>query len=72
VLSAQFSPDGTHIVTASQDGTARIYPVHVKDLLAVAACLLPRNLTDEEIQRFDVGTPRFDPTTYQCPPAIQP
>jgi WD40 repeat protein len=71
-VNAQFSPDGTRIASASIDGTARIYPVRVEDLLAEAACRLPRNLSPDEIQRFDVGTPRFDRTKYQCPPAARP
>jgi roadblock/LC7 domain-containing protein len=45
VQKVQFSPVGTRIVTTSTDGTIRIYLVHVEDLLAEAACRLPRNLT---------------------------
>jgi WD40 repeat protein len=72
VTGATFSLDGTQIVTASWDATARVYPVRTEDLLAIAACRLPRNLTADELQRFDVGTPRFDRTKYQCPPTAQP
>lgn len=68
VVRAGFSPDGQRIVTASADKTARVYLARVVDLLAVAACRVPRGLTDEEIQRFSVGMPRFDFTRRQCPP----
>jgi WD40 repeat protein len=71
VTSAVFSPDGRRILTASDDSTARIYLVRVEDLLAVAACRVPRGLTEEEINRFDVGTPRFDIAKRQCPPALK-
>jgi WD40 repeat protein len=43
VLSAAFSPDGSRIVTASFDNTARIWDAHllsVKDLLAEACVRL--------------------------------
>ena len=40
VASAAFSPDGTRVVTASQDGTARIYACELcgslNDLIALA------------------------------------
>ena len=68
VLGAEFSPDGTRIVSASADGTVQVSPVRAADLLAIAACRLPRNLTDEEIGRFEVGAARFDRAAYQCPP----
>src|SRR6202012_1627949 len=37
VLSAGYSPDGTRIVTASGDGTARIWDAHTAEQLAVLA-----------------------------------
>jgi WD40 repeat protein len=70
VRSAVFSPDGQRILTASSDGTARQYLVHIEDLLAVAACRVARGLTEQEIKRFDVGTPKFDFEKRQCPPAL--
>jgi len=70
VTSAVFSPDGQRILTASVDNTARVYLVQVKDLLAVAACRVARGLTEEEIKRFDVGTPKFDFAMRQCPPVL--
>jgi hypothetical protein len=71
LYSAAFNPDGQRILTASTDSTARLYLVHMEDLLAVAACRVPRSLTDEEIKRFDVGTPSFDFATRQCPPVLE-
>jgi WD40 repeat protein len=70
VISAVFSPDGQRILTASWDHTGRVYLVHVKDLLSVAACRVARGLTEDEIKRFDVGTPKFDFEKRQCPPAL--
>jgi len=69
VMSAVFSPDGTHILTASHDGTARQYLVSIEDLRRAAACRVGRELTQEEIDRFQVPTPlAFDFEKRQCPP----
>ncbi len=51
VYAAEFSPDGQQVLTASRDGTARLWPV---DPLPVARQRRPRDLTEEERQRFDV------------------
>jgi WD40 repeat protein len=57
VISAAFSPDGSRIVTASGDGTARIRDAHLqtmspKDLLAQACARLAglTKLTREEMR----------------------
>ncbi|HMD81430.1 MAG TPA: WD40 repeat domain-containing protein, partial [Anaerolineales bacterium] len=48
-----FSPDGKNLLTASIDGTARIYPVHYEDVLALAQSLLsPRELTCAERVKY--------------------
>jgi WD40 repeat protein len=52
VYAAEFSPDGRQVVTASRDGTARIWPV---DPLEQARQRRPRELTDEERQRFAIN-----------------
>ncbi len=55
VLSATFSPDGRHIVTASADFTARVWVARVEDLLELAEFLVqrePPTLTQVERERF--------------------
>jgi len=52
VNGAKFSPDGKYIVTASADGTARIYLVHIQDLIALAKTRVTRELTCEERQLY--------------------
>jgi hypothetical protein len=50
VLSAEFSPDGEHIVTASSDGAARVWHVFAdtRKLIAAAKATAPRCLTSEQ------------------------
>jgi hypothetical protein len=48
VASAQFSPDGKYIVTASENGAARVNVAHVEDLMALAQSLVTRELTCQE------------------------
>ena len=53
-MSAAYSPDGQTIVTASVDGTARIWDVAIEDLLDEARRLIQRDpplLTPEERRR---------------------
>jgi len=38
---AAFSPDGNRVVTASQDGTSKIYNMNFKQLLGLANRILP-------------------------------
>lgn len=68
LTSALFSADGRRVLTASQDGTARLHLVQPDDLLALAGCRVQRTLTEEEVQRFQLGTPRFNVLERQCPP----
>jgi WD40 repeat protein len=53
VLALSFSPDGRYLLTASHDGTARIYPVHFEDVLTLArAALSSRELTCVERVKY--------------------
>ncbi len=51
---AAFSPDGSRIVTASLDKTARLWPNYptTQSLIDYARCIVPRQLTDDERERF--------------------
>lgn len=54
VWSAGFSPDGTHIMTASADGTARSWGVwnDVDVMLKEALLRVRRSLTEAECQQY--------------------
>ena len=57
VTSAEFSPDGKRVITASNDDTARVWTVD-GDLLAEMACARAgRNFTRDEWARFFPGKP---------------
>ncbi len=70
VRKAVFSTDGSRIVTASDDGTARIWLVNREDLLAIAACRVSRDLTNEEMERFAISERWFVFSDWQCPPTF--
>jgi hypothetical protein len=42
----------SNIVTASADGTARIYLAHIEDLMELARSRVTRELTPEERRRY--------------------
>ena len=48
VFSARFSPDGTQVVTASQDATVCVWAVDGEPLLERVGARLTRELTAEE------------------------
>jgi WD40 repeat protein len=48
LLKAAYSPDGRWIVTASVDGTARVWCAHVEGLLAAARSRVARELIHQE------------------------
>ena len=54
VIAAAFSPDGTRIVTASYDNTARVWRTfpNTQSLIDYARATVPRQLTPEERKRF--------------------
>ena len=54
VGSAAFSADGAKVVTASADGTARIWRVFrtTQELIDYARSILPRQLTPEQRKQF--------------------
>ena len=56
VLAAAFSPDGARIVSGSEDETVRVWFVGKDDaaLVAHACARLPRDLSPEAIERFNL------------------
>ena len=54
VPSAAFSPDGTRVVTASDDETAKIWRVFptTQALIDYARSIVPRQLTPEQRKQF--------------------
>jgi WD40 repeat protein len=59
VYGVAFHPDGTHVVTASLDGSVRIYTLQTEELVALGESRLTRSLTDEECRKF--------PHMNECP-----
>ena len=73
VVSVAFSPDGQRILTASSDGSAIIwYAPDDTDAMQSARCRIWRNLTAEELQRYELRSPTTRPARdSQCPPIYQ-
>lgn len=73
VMSVTFSPDGQRLLTASADGSAIIwYAPDDTNAIQSALCRIWRNLTAEELQRYELRAPTTRPTRdSQCPPIYQ-
>jgi WD40 repeat protein/transcriptional regulator with XRE-family HTH domain len=54
VFAAAFSPDGTQILTGSFDTTLRLWRADLQEVIRLACAQLPRDLTDEERQRYTI------------------
>jgi WD40 repeat protein len=68
--SAQFSPDGLRVVTASEDKTARVYLVRIEDLMALAKTRVTRELTCGERAQYlheDIVCPTPTPAATATP-----
>jgi WD40 repeat protein len=52
VSSAQFSKDGSRILTTSFDGTARLWLADTDDLIQLADSRITRGFTAEELTRY--------------------
>ncbi len=52
VYRVAFSPDGTRLVSAGRNPTARVYTLKIADLIAMAQSQVTRALTTEECQKF--------------------
>ena len=72
VMSAAYSPDGSRIVTASEDTSARQWlSANDADLVHAAQCRIWRGFTNGEITRFDLHAPfAFSLKDRQCPPVL--
>jgi hypothetical protein len=59
VTAVAFSPDGTRVLTGSQDNTARLWSVFksAQDLINTVRTSVPRCLTPTQREAFHLGTP---------------
>jgi WD40 repeat protein len=62
VRGVAFSPDGKYMLTASLDGTARLWQTDYHDTIRYLCGQLTRDLTDQERTQYDI--PGSDAT---CP-----
>jgi WD40 repeat protein len=52
VTDVAFTPDGNRLISASQDGTVRVYTLLTEELVELARDRVTRDLTAEECQRY--------------------
>ncbi|HVP50234.1 MAG TPA: TIR domain-containing protein [Candidatus Bathyarchaeia archaeon] len=57
VIDAAFSPQSRWLITSSEGGAIRLWPLKQDDLAAQACRLLPRNLTSDEWKEFQMDGP---------------
>jgi len=55
VRDVVFSPDGKYILTASNDGTARLWLTDYHDAIRAVCAVLTRDLTPDERVQFDIS-----------------
>ena len=60
VDAVAFSPDNRWVVTGSGDRTARLWLLHIDDLLALARRTAGRNLSKDEWHTYLPGQPYFE------------
>lgn len=70
VRDAVWNGAGTHIVTASDNGTARVQPVDIKDFLHWACVRAGRNMTEAEWRLYMEDEP-YRKTCPDLPPAAE-
>jgi len=55
VRNVALSPDGKYILTASHDGTARLWFTDIHETIRAVCALLTRDLTPDERVQFDIS-----------------
>jgi len=52
VTAIRIHPDGRHVVSASDDGTVRVWTLDIDELLDIAGVRVTRSMTDEECVQY--------------------